>query len=145
MKPEHLQSFFRDAGDYSCYLSCLIRMAEDINGERMTLGDIGRAFDKIFDSGCATYTDRNPLDDNFYVRNPERILFILTGKRYSVRIEDRNYKTKNGETAIDFKVLSESNGKKGIGHFMYGEYDPLGESRHARNGYIYSKRIFKEK
>ena len=145
MEVKHAESFFKSAGSEACYVDCIIRLAEDIQGLRHTLANIGRALDIGIDSGAVYFnTDYYSDKNNFTVKDAGFFLSKLTGKKYEARHEKRDYKLKSGEYAIKFKALSENNGKMGIGHFIYGEYDPLENSNTSKNGFVYSIRVFKE-
>lgn len=145
MEISHPQYFFKCAGGNSCYFDCLTLLASRISGVPRTATMMGQAIDKAIDCGAIKFNQSDFSDNsNFTVTNPEKVLFLLTGKKYRVSIENRDYKAKSDELEADFYVLSEENGKKGIGHFCLPDYDPLMSSNTRKNGFIYSKRIFRK-
>lgn len=145
MKVDAIQSFFRSAGEYSCYADCIIRLAAGINGVQLTLQDVGKALDVGIDRGFVKYNMRDSADsDNFYVTDPAGFLGALTGKRWTVRKERGDYVRGKGELEVDFKVLSEANARRNVGHFVLPGWDPIQNSNTGRNGFVWTKRIFKE-
>lgn len=145
MEIKHAESFFKSAGNEACYVDCIIRLGEKILGLKHTVTNIGRAMDIGLDTGAVFYNaDFNADKSNFTVLDAGKFLSKLTGKTYDCRREPRDYKLKKGEFAIKFKTLSESNGSKGIGHFILDDYDPLEDSNTSKNGFVYSLRVFKE-
>ena len=145
MEIKHGESFFKSAGNEACYADCIIRLGEKILGLKHTITNIGRAMDIGIDTGAVFFNGEHCADkDNFTVLDAGKFLSKLTGKKYECRHEKRNYKLKKGEFSILFKALSESNGEKGIGHFVLDDYDPLEDSNTSKNGFVYSIRVFKE-
>lgn len=145
MKVNYLQAFFKVSYETCCYFAILIKVAAKETNNEHNLTFIGKCMDIGIDNG---FVYMNPADysdnRNYTVLNPAGFLSKVTGDKYEVRFEDRNYKPAKDEIEIDFMALSEENGKKGIGHFVMPDYDPLKESRTRREGFIYSKRIIRK-
>lgn len=141
---EHPQYFFKCAGGNSCYFDCIMRLASRVTKSPLTATAIGQAIDRAADSGAIVYNtkdDSSPV--NFTVIQPDKLMFMLTGKRYSVTKVSRDYKALPDELEVDFWALSEEDGAKDKGHFCLPDYDPLIDSNTRKNGFIYSKRIFR--
>lgn len=147
MEIKYLQTFFKNAGAGSCYCDIIIKIACDINKIPYNLQNIGKAFDVGFDQGFVTFNQNNYADEktSFFVKNPTAWLKCLTGKNYDVIVKDRNYIPTKDEIEVDFYTLSEENGANGIGHFVMPNYDPILGSNTKKNGFIYSKRIFRRR
>lgn len=144
MKVDAIQSFFMSAGKYSCYADCIIRLAAEQNGVSLTLRDVGEALDKGIDAGYISFNTGNYADyDNFYVTNPAGFMGLLTGKRWAVSKERADYNPRKGELVIDFKVLSEADAKKNVGHFVLPGWDPIQNSNTGRNGFVWTRRVFR--
>lgn len=146
MKVRWPQTWFTCAGDSSCYADCIIRIACDYNGIEMNLKNIGHAFDVGIDNGHVTFNRDVYRDEkNFTVTNPCGWLKDLTGKEWTVSHEKRDYRPIRGEIEVQFWALSESDGAHGIGHFVLPDWCPTQHSKTLRDGFIYSKRIFRRK
>lgn len=79
--------------------------------------------------------------DNFFVKQPHKILEMLTHKKWSVRKESKDYKPKDNEYVIEFWS------RNGIdGHFArtLKGFNSLQNSQNVKSGKITSYRIFKE-
>jgi hypothetical protein len=145
MKVDAVQTFFKSAWDYSCYADCIIRLAAEINGNGITLGDVGRALDIGIDRKYIYFNEDDYSDrDNFWVKDPAGFLGALTGRRFLVEKVRGNYVCGKNEYEILFMTLSVENGKKNIGHFVLPDWDPVQDSNTRRNGFVWSKRIFRE-
>ncbi len=145
MKVGAIQSFFKSAWDNSCYADCIIKLAAKINHVELTLQEIGYAMDKGIDKGYIRFNQQNySASDNFFVTNPAEFLGVLTGKKYTVEKVRGNYVCGKNELEVDFMVLSKANGEKNIGHFVLPDWDPIQNSNTRKNGFIWTKRIFRE-
>ena len=145
MKVGAIQSFFTSAGKYSCYADCIMKLAARKNGVELTLQEIGYALDRGIDKNFIKFNQGNYLDgDNFYVLDPAGFLGILTGKKYTCRKERGNYVCRKDELEVDFMVLSEADAKRNVGHFVLPGWDPIQNSNTGRNGFVWTKRIFRE-
>lgn len=145
MEVQYLQTFFRNAYDYSCYTDCIIKLGCQINGIPHNLTNIGKALDIAFDKGYVIFNRKNYLDvNNWTVVKPADFLGSLTGKKYECTKESRTYVPKKGEFEVLFYAKTEAEGARGIGHFILKDYNPLTVSQTVRNGFLYSKRIFRE-
>lgn len=120
-------------GKCGCYFSCIIKIAEKITGSSI---DIIDAFYQCNKKGW--------IDYECFVKNPDKILSFMTGKKiYVSKTNDTQYKPNDNEIVIGcfkwnkyshFVVL---NSDKKI------EYDPLENSNTAKNGTLESLRIIK--
>lgn len=145
MKIDYLQLFFKSAYDYSCYVDCLIKLACKINKVDHNLTNIGKYLDIGFDKKFITFNKNDyTAYENFTVVKAEEFLSAITEKKFIKEFKDRNYSVKNKEYEIQFWTKSEENGKRGIGHFVLPDYDPLKNSQTKKVGFIYSKRVFRE-
>ena len=141
-----IQSFFKSAGEESCYVSCIIKTASRITGTELTLRNVAKAIEAGIDAGYIDFNQKDYTDKrrNFYVIDPGKYLSLLTGKRFTCTKVSASYQCKKGDYEIDWKVLSQENGRKDIGHFVLPDWDPLQNSNTGKNGFIWSKRIFHE-
>lgn len=126
-------------GKWGCYFFCILDIAKEI---------VQKTFD-IFDTAYFAikagfivfniddYTDEN----NFFISEPAKILKMLTGYTFDVRIESPDYVLKENEYAVE---EWSNNGKK---HFarMYRGYNPLQSSVCVNEGKITSLRVFRRK
>ena len=88
--------------------------------------------------------DRYADINNFYVRFPEKFLSYLILRDVIVEKMGRTYIARPDEIEIDFWAKTETDGDKGIGHFILpDDTDPIQNSVTVKTGFIYSKRIFK--
>lgn len=153
LKIDFIQSFYAAAGKNACYAFCLIKAGQkwlcknkkvfqllpQWNYERFLIAGIEK---KWIDFNSLNYDDAS----NFFVREPAKFLGYITNVEWDVIQMDRNYVAKPDEIEIDFWAKSEEAGKKGTGHFVCsGDTNTLQNSLTVRNGFIYSKRIFRRK
>lgn len=96
----------------------------------------------FIDFNWKDYTD---TEKGFYVKDPCGFLKMITGVDWIGRKEARDYRPKAGDYVINFLVKSEANGRVGIGHFNRENHDSLQNSQTVKNGFIYSKRVFRVK
>lgn len=145
MKVGAIQSFFKSAWDSSCYADCIIKLAAKINGVELTLQEIGYALDRGIDKGFIRFNQKDYGDpNNFYVLDPAGFLACLTGKKFTVEKVRGNYDCGKKEHEVLFMVLSKANGEKNIGHFVLPDWDPIQNSNTRKNGFVWTKRIFRE-
>jgi hypothetical protein len=117
-------------GRDGCYFLCLIRIAEEITGQRIDAIPV-----YLF------AVDRQWMDAECYLVQPHRILEHLTGIKWMVRKEPKTYIPLPGEKEVLRYECTV--GRTTIGHFVLPDYDPLGNSLTVQNGFLASKRIFK--
>lgn len=118
-------------GNYGCYFSCLCRIAEKLTGKDI---DILEAFGSCKNSGW--------INDDCYVKNPDKIIEFLSGKKAStVKTNNLNCALKENAFAVGcYKWNAHS-------HFVLldktkkVEYDPLGASNTVKNGRLDSLRV----
>lgn len=130
------QSKLKSEGDFICYFSCLIHIAEIETGfsfEPWTVLELCAM------RGYILYNFKDYSDfDNFTVQEPAKILELLTNKKWIYRKElDPKYKAKKGEYDIRRWVKGNNN------HFNLPDWDSLQKSVCATEGKIESHRIFK--
>ena len=130
MKVGAIQSFFKSAWDSSCYADCIIKLAAKINGVELTLQEIGYALDRGIDKGFIRFNQKDYSDP--------------TGKKFTVEKVRGNYDCGKKEHEVLFMVLSKANGEKNIGHFVLPDWEPIQNSNTRQNGFVWTKRIFRE-
>lgn len=145
----HLQSFFATAGSESCYALNLIDVAREYI-ESFGLELIGNELDYLEHGTVRGFIDFNwkdysDMQRGFFVKDPCGFLKMITGVDWYGSKEARDYKPKPGDYIIDFWAKTEENGRKGIGHFNRENHDSLQNSQTVKNGFIYSKRVFRVK
>lgn len=121
-------------GNYGCYFACLCRIAEKITDTGIDL------IESFYE--CK---NKNWIESDCYVKNPEKIVEFLTGKKTSVlKIYNTFYIPAENEYIIG--CYENLNG----GHFVLlsnsdksVEYDPLENSNTVRTGKLKSLRIIK--
>lgn len=129
------QKDFERIGKEGCYFLSIIRAAELIIGEYIDAYQtyVGALEDKVIESNC-------------FVNSPAALLSSLTGMRWSVRKETREYVQKPGEVVI--LRFERQDGMTTKGHFVLAgddgsvEYDPYGVSETVASGSLVSKRVF---
>jgi hypothetical protein len=135
-----IQTFFQKAGEAACYALCIVKLAEKITGnsveplEALLIG---------IERKAVYYNWENPDDpDNFFVKDPEAFLSMLTGKRVSVRKEEiffyqpapNEYVVQRWERPTPKMIYS---------HFKLPDWDSLCNSQTVKYGKITSLRIFR--
>ena len=137
---DYIQSLYLSAGNYGCYLFCLINVAEEYLGSSFIVEDV---IEQCIDKGFIKFNKLNYNDpDNFYVKEPARVLEYLTGVKWDVRkVYDIDYKKETGEYIIEF--WSKDNGA--TGHFarINRGYNSLQKSYSVDKGKIHSLRVCK--
>ena len=132
-----IQKYCEALGESGCYFLSILHLAESITGKTI---DPVRAYVDCVANGLMEY--------DCFVRHPDVILRKYTGKKYEVVNSPRDYKTATGEFEIlrfERKTASAS-----FAHFVVGDgngvvaFDPYGASMTVRDGYVASKRIFRE-
>jgi hypothetical protein len=132
---EPRQKLMETLGKNGCYFLSIVHLAENVTKERI---DAIEAFLIALSSG-------NVQQDCFVVA-PWTILSRLSGVRWGMRKEAKDYPTKPGELEI-LRFERQDIGAL-VGHFVVGDgrggvaWDPFGESRTVRDGVLVSKRVF---
>lgn len=120
----------KQIGETGCYFLCLVRIAEDITANRI--------------DAVAVYleaTQRQYMGTDCYLVRPERVLELMTGTRWTVSKEVKDYRPVHGEHEVlryERKAIMQT-----VGHFVLPYYDPLGKSETVANGQLVSKRVFR--
>jgi hypothetical protein len=126
---EARQRIMERIGKDGCYFLCLVRLAEEIIGDRIDAIDV-----YLF------AVDRQWMDQDCFMVQPNRVLEHMTGVRWSVRKQDKTYQTQPGEKEV--LRYERTQGRVTYAHFVLPDYDPYGDSLTVRNGRLVSKRIF---
>jgi hypothetical protein len=129
MITEARQKIMEILGRDGCYFLCLVRLAETITQNRIDAIPV-----------YIEAVDRKWMDADCFIVQPHRVLELMTGRRWTVRKEDKKYLTAPGE--LEVLRYEGTVGRTTIGHFVLPDYDPLGSSLTVQNGYLVSKRIF---
>lgn len=131
-----IQAICREIGESGCYFLSIVRAAEERTGKTI--------------NPVAAYIEmkkKKHLGAECFVAQPDSILSELTGIRFSVRHESKDYKAKDGEVEVLRFAWKKSGGGVSM-HFVLGDgcgrvaYDPLGDSYTVKHGALDSKRIF---
>jgi hypothetical protein len=137
----NVQKIAKMMGEYGCYFLSLAYIAERITGSR---------YDIIEEAVYAM--DRNSLNFDCFVRNPNDIMANLTGKKYMISKAGPkhslplNYILQDGEFEILRFARFDEEGKE-IAHFVVGDgsgkvaFDPWKDSATVKLGELVSKRI----
>lgn len=137
---KYIQSFCKALGNEGCYIFCLFDIARQLNPRKYNVLDEIETFINL----NYVYFNPNNYDDpkNLYVYHPTKILEYLTGKKWTVRVEQGNYQPQKDEFVVEY--WSRDGGK--TGHFARMQYgfNSLEKSRSVNEGQIYSYRVFKE-
>lgn len=118
-------------GKDGCYFLSVVHLAEE---------EIGARIDAI--PVYFNCVQRQWMDTNCYLIQPHRILESMTGQKWEVRKEPKEYRCQPGEKEV--LRYERTQGRTTYGHFVLPDYDPYGESLTVRNGFLVSKRIFKK-
>lgn len=122
------QKISKIIGESGCYFTCLCKFAGKEN-------DIISIYKKSLALGY--------IEEDCYIKDPVKILKMLTGKNYSVVKQS---------TALeaDLIITRFVNKRTGFNHFAITDvnakvlYDPLGDSVTVKEGYAESFRMFVE-
>lgn len=138
----YIQSFYESLGKYGCYFLLIIKLAEKITKKKI---NIIQTVIEAQKKGWLYYNFDNHKDDNnFFVKNPAKLLSYLTNKNYVVWKATADYTPAHNEYEVLFYATNQSNADKGIGHFTLPDYDTIQNSNTVKFGKVFSKRIFKE-
>lgn len=118
-------------GKYGCYLMCLLSVAEEEKGVNM-YPNILLWYDIFLDKGW--------IEEDCYILRPEKILEYLTGKKWNVRWESKDYVREDKEFIIENWRYERSN------HFCRTavDYNSVKYSRCVSMGKIDSVRVCKK-
>jgi len=118
-----------EVGEEGCYLLCIVDIAEEVLKERI--------------DAVVAYLDgieRGFVQENCLMTNAAGFLEMLTGVKWEKRYESATYVKKDGE--FEVQKWQRKSGVGTVDHFKREIYDPYGDSRTVREGYLESKRIF---
>lgn len=136
---DHLQSFLLSAGNYACYVFCILNIAEEYLKRHFSYNEIFEYIEKAIDKGFIEFhKDDHKNIDNFYVANPASFLEMITGRKCQVRKEAGNYNTKKNEFVIERWTYGN------YGHFARVKkgFNSLQKSNCTDKGKIESCRVF---
>ena len=126
---EPRQRVMSEVGEEGCYLLCIVDIAEEVLKERI--------------DAVVAYLDgieRGFVQENCLMTNAAGFLEMLTGVKWEKRYESATYVKKDGE--FEVQKWQRKSGVGTVDHFKRDSYDPYGDSRTVREGYLESKRIF---
>lgn len=126
---EPRQRVMSEVGEEGCYLLCIVDIAEEVLKERI--------------DAVVAYLDgieRGFVQENCLMTNAAGFLEMLTGVKWEKRYESATYVKKDGE--FEVQKWQRKSGVGTVDHFKREIYDPYGDSRTVREGYLESKRIF---
>jgi hypothetical protein len=126
---EYRQKIMETIGREGCYFLCLVRIAEQLSGTRID------AIPVYLES-----VERLFMDADCFLTHPDRVLELMTGRRWTVRKVDKRYQVSGSE--IEVLRYERTEGRRTLAHFVLPDYDPMGISLTVQNGYLVSKRIF---
>ena len=126
---EPRQRVMSEVGEEGCYLLCVVDIAEEVLRERI---DAVVAYLDGVEKGC--------VRENCLMTKSEGFLEMLTGVPWTKRYESATYVKKNGE--FEVQKWQRKSGSGTVDHFKRENYDPYGDSRTVREGFLESKRIF---
>lgn len=127
-------------GDTGCYFLSIVEAANRFSKVEV---DIYKTYKTSIAHGW--------MEDNCYVKDPAKIMCLLTGKQWSVTKEDKLYKAAPGEVVIlrYERTVTRAMKQEVMGHFVLSAsdgsiaYDPYGSSETVRSGRLISKRVFR--
>ena len=134
---KYFQTFCKSLGNYACYLFCIINIAEEYLKKSFSYDELFDIIEKSFSQGYVRFNfdDYNDIN-NFYVNEPCKILYMITGKSWKVK---KTYDTPKEKYYIECWSAVE-----GVCHFArtYVGYNSLQHSNSVENGKIISYRVF---
>lgn len=126
---EPRQLIFEIVGDKGCYMFCIADIAEEVTRERVDVS-------LVYVQG----TKQGLVHKNCLVNDAAGLLKMLTGREWVKRYEGPGYVRQPGEFEVQKWVRKDGSGR--VEHFIREGYDPYGDSRTVREGWLDSKRIF---
>lgn len=122
-----IQSIAKLLGENGCYFFCILKR-------------FGREYDalKLYED----FLKKGYLEKDCYLVRPDLIAEAVSGQKWTVRKESKDYVCKPGE----WEVQRWERKTPGLiyNHFVLPDWDPLGTSMTRVSGVLESKRIFKE-
>ena len=140
---KYIESFCKSLGNYACYFFSLVDIAEKVTGKSFdVISAISDAIqERYIDFNYKNYDD----SDNCYVNNPCGVLYMLTGRSWTVKKVAAPYTPVEGDYIIEAWHKDGNNNKDGspILHFKRPEYNSLQHSVSVEQGKIVSYRVFR--
>lgn len=89
MTVNNVQNLILKMGESGCFYLCYVKIAE--RNMRKNIDIIEKAYENIAEGNI--YFNFNDINDpkNFYIESAERLLYNLTGKRWRVTKEDKDF------------------------------------------------------
>jgi hypothetical protein len=138
------QAFFLELGEAACYALCVGKLAADILKITPSIGWYADAIMRGVDAKVVSL-GQPPDPDNMTVLNAGVFLSLLTGQKWTHSKAPATYKV----TYPEMTRVVDCMARGSIRHFVIPllpphqtYFDPLGESRTAKEGFIESKRVF---
>lgn len=126
---EPRQRVMEEIGKEGCYVLALVDIAEEV-------------MDRRIDAVVAYLygVENGHLRENCLVKNGAGFLKMLTGFPWTKRYEGAAYQAKLGEYVVE--KWKRKSGSGTVEHFRRPCYDPYGDSKTVREGWLDSKRIY---
>mgnify|MGYP002625811352 CR=1 FL=1 len=121
------QSLLKKVGEEGCYVLCLLSIAEEVTGKPI---DLISALHILIKDRC--------VEEDMYVLDAEKALYILTGRRAHREIRKDLGKMKDNE----YTVAKYYNKRTGLTHFKRRGYDTLTRSVTATEGELQFYYVF---
>lgn len=122
------QTMLKQLGNTGCLLLCLLSIAEEVINDNI---DTISACKKLLADGC--------VDDEFFCKDQERALFLLTGKKWKKEIR----RELPSSVPINMYTVERwYNERTGYTHFKRRGYDTLVSSVTVKEGMLTSYYIY---
>jgi hypothetical protein len=134
-----IQDLFAAMGEGGCLVFSILEYLED---KLLYMGDAIGAISRGIEAGCVAYNPNNPKGKEAgYVKDAIKFIFLLTGKKVKeVRTKMDGRQTQPIEGVINFWQLE--NAPDGVGHFTYGSWNSLENSKTVMNGFVRETRRY---
>lgn len=138
---EFFQSFCLSFGKYGCYVLCILNVAEQFNGKKFNAAEILALVVSAIRKGYVSFDYQdysNP--DNFFVSNPDKLLSLATGEKWTVEKKAPSYTRVAGDYVVE---QWSADGR--IKHFARTAdgFNSLQKSNCVSNGKIVGLRVFR--
>lgn len=121
MLTDGIQTLLQEAGESGCYFFCLVHVAERFLQKSI---DVVELMNKGIEKGAVLYNKHDANDnDNFFIQNPELLLKLATGAKWTVRYESKDYKADVHEFVIN-RWERKATGKT-YAHFDTSDFHPI--------------------
>lgn len=139
---DFFQSFCLAIGNRACYVLCLIKIAFLYLKKEYNPSEVIDWVIKSINQGYVQFNwDYYADDNNFWVKEPTKILEMITGKKWSVvKSYNVNYEPKEGEYIVSWYTINDVTGHFDMPQFNFHNYQ---FSKMVNEGHIGSIRILK--